>query len=157
EWLKKKELAIFNSIKEAEELGYEPYKSGPQRTVMDEDEIQSAVEEMSRQIARDHNDLDRLLILGIRTKGSLLAQRIAAALEHEKKGKPKVGRIEVSGAGDELRGGPPADCEASSINLRDRTIILVDDVIYTGRTVKSALTIIFRSGRPQSVRLAVLI
>ena len=57
EWLKKKELAIFNSIKEAEELGYEPYKSGPQRTVMDEGEIQSAVEEISRQIARDHNDL----------------------------------------------------------------------------------------------------
>jgi pyrimidine operon attenuation protein/uracil phosphoribosyltransferase len=43
------------------------------------------------------------------------------------------------------------------MNLRDRTIILVDDVIYTGRTVKSALTIIFRSGRPQSVRLAALI
>jgi pyrimidine operon attenuation protein/uracil phosphoribosyltransferase len=43
------------------------------------------------------------------------------------------------------------------MNLKDRTIILVDDVIYTGRTVKSALTIIFRSGRPQSVRLAVLI
>ena len=46
-WLRKKELAIFNSIKEAEELGYEPYKSGPQRTVMDEAEIQSAVEAMS--------------------------------------------------------------------------------------------------------------
>ena len=43
------------------------------------------------------------------------------------------------------------------MNLKDRTIILVDDVIYTGRTVKNALTIIFRSGRPQSVRLAVLI
>src|SRR5688500_7995707 len=59
EWLKKRELAIFNSIKEAEELGYEPYKSGPQRMLMDEHEIQSAVKEMSRQIARDCNDLDR--------------------------------------------------------------------------------------------------
>jgi pyrimidine operon attenuation protein/uracil phosphoribosyltransferase len=157
EWLKKKELAIFNSIKEAEELGYEPYKSGPQRTVMDEHEIQSAVEEMSRQIARDHKDLDRLLILGIRTKGSLLAQRIAAELEHQQKRKPEVGEIEIYGSGDELRRLSPNDPEASPLNLRDRTIILVDDVIYTGRTVKSALTIIFRAGRPQSVRLAVLI
>jgi aspartate carbamoyltransferase catalytic subunit len=157
EWLKKEELAIFNSIKEAEELGYEPYKSGPQRTVMDENEIQSAVEEISRQIARDHNDLDRLLILGIRTKGSLLAQRIAAELEHQQKRKPEVGEIEIYGSGDELRRISPNDPEAGPMNLRDRTIILVDDVIYTGRTVKNALTIIFRSGRPQSVRLAVLI
>ncbi len=157
EWLKKKELAIFNSIKEAEELGYEPYKSGPQRTVMDEDEIQSAVKEISRQIARDHNDLDRLLILGIRTKGSLLAQRIATELEHQQKRKPEVGEIEIYGSGDELRRISPNDTEAGPMSLKDRTIILVDDVIYTGRTVKNALTIIFRSGRPQSVRLAVLI
>jgi aspartate carbamoyltransferase catalytic subunit len=157
EWLKKKELAIFNSLKEAEELGYEPYKSGPQRTVMDEHEIQSAVAAMSRQIARDYNDLDRLLILGIRTKGSLLAQRIAAELECQQQRKPELGEIEIYGSGDEVRRLMPADPEAGPINLKDRTIILVDDVIYTGRTVKSALAVIFRSGRPQSVRLAVLI
>jgi pyrimidine operon attenuation protein/uracil phosphoribosyltransferase len=157
EWLRKKELAIFNSIKEAEELGYEPYKSGPQRTVMDEAEIQSAVEEISRQIARDHNDLDRLLIIGIRTKGAFLAQRIAAMLEHQQKRRAEVGEIEIYGSGDELRRISPNDPEAGPMNLKDRTIILVDDVIYTGRTVKNALTIIFRSGRPQSVRLAVLI
>ena len=118
EWLKKKELAIFNSIKEAEELGYEPYKSGPQRTIMDEHEIQSAIEEMSRQIARDHNDLDRLLILGIRTKGSLLAQRIAAELERQQKRKPEVGEIEIYGSGDELRRLSPNDPEAGPMNLK---------------------------------------
>ena len=51
----------------------------------------------------------------------------------------------------------PGDPDAGPLNLKDREVILVDDVIYTGRTVKSALSIIFRSGRPQSVRLAVLI
>ncbi len=157
EWLKKKELAIFNSIKEAEELGYEPYQSGPQRTVMEEQEIQSALEEIGRQIARDHDDLNRLLILGIRTTGSLLAQRIAAELEQQQQRKPEVGEIEIYGSGDELRRISPADTELGPMNLKDRPIILVDDVIYTGRTVKSALTIIFRSGRPLSVRLAVLV
>jgi pyrimidine operon attenuation protein/uracil phosphoribosyltransferase len=156
-WLRKKELAIFNSIKEAEELAYEPYKSGPQRTVMDEAEIQSAVEAMTRQILRDCTDLDRLLLLGIRTKGSFLAQRIGAELERQQKQKPEIGEIEIYGSGDELRRVSPGDPEAGSMNLKDRTIILVDDVIYTGRTVKNALTVIFRSGRPQSVRLAVLI
>jgi pyrimidine operon attenuation protein/uracil phosphoribosyltransferase len=109
---------------------------------------QSAVEAMSRQIARDRNDLDRLLILWIRTKVSFLAQRIAAELEHQQKRKPEVGEIEIYGSGDELRRLSPNDPEAGPMSLRDRTIILVDDVIYTGRTVKSALTIIFRSGRP---------
>ena len=51
----------------------------------------------------------------------------------------------------------PGDPDAGPLNLKVREVILVDDVIYTGRTVKSALSIIFRSGRPQSVRLAVLI
>jgi aspartate carbamoyltransferase catalytic subunit len=157
EWLKKKELAIFNSIKEAEELGYEPYKSGPQRTLMDEHEIQSAIQEMTREIARDCNDLDRLLILGIRTKGSFLAQRIAAELERQQKRKPEVGEIEIYASEDEIRRPSPADPEAGPMNLKDRAIILVDDVIYTGRTVKNALSVIFKAGRPQSVRLAVLI
>ena len=157
EWLKKKELAIFDSIKEAEELSYEPYRSGPQRTLMDEDEIQSAVEEITRQIARDCNEIDRLLILGIRTKGSFLAQRIAAELERQLKRKPEVGEIEIYASGDELRRASPADPEAGPMNLKDRAIILIDDVIYTGRTVRNALSIIFKAGRPQSVRLAVLI
>ena len=81
---------------------------------MDEHEIQSAVEEMSRQIARDHNDLDRLLILGIRTKGSLLAQRIATELERQQKRKPEVGEIEIYGSGDELRRLSPNDPEATT-------------------------------------------
>jgi aspartate carbamoyltransferase catalytic subunit len=157
DWFKKKDLAIFDSIKEAEELGYEPYKSGPQRNIMDESEIQSAVGEMSQQILRDCQDFDHLLILGIRTKGSYLAQRIAAELEAQRKRRLEVGEIEIYGAGDEIRRISPADQDAPPINLKDREIILVDDVIYTGRTVKSALSILFRSGRPQSVRLAVLI
>ena len=124
---------------------------------MDESEIQSAVGEMSQQILRDCQDFDRLLILGIRTKGSYLAQRIASELEAQRKRKLEVGEIEIYGAGDEIRRISPADQDAPPINLKDREIILIDDVIYTGRTVKSALSILFRSGRPQSVRLAVLI
>ncbi|MEX0804570.1 MAG: aspartate carbamoyltransferase catalytic subunit [Candidatus Binatia bacterium] len=157
QWLKKSELAIFDSIKQAEELGYEPYKSGPQRAIMDVSEIQSAVRQMSEQILKDCEDSDRLLVLGIRTNGSLIGQRITAQMEQLQKRKFEVGEVEIYGTGDDLRRILPDEPELGPVSLRDRSIILVDDVIHTGRTVRSALTIIFRSGRPRSVRLAVLI
>lgn len=157
EWFENRELAIFDSIKAAEELGYEPYKSGPQRNVMDEPAIENAVREIAQQIARDCEDAGRLLILGIRSKGSFLAQRFATQLAAAQKRKVEVGEIEIYGAGDEIRRLSSADPEAGPLNLKDREIVLVDDVIYTGRTVKSALDIIFKAARPKSVRLAVLI
>lgn len=156
-WLNAGELVIFDSIKEAEELGYEPFQSGPERSLMSEVEIQSSLAEMSRQILRDCRDPDRLLILGVRSAGSRLARRIADEIERERRRKVELGEIELYGSGDELKRFAPADPEMGPLNLKDREVILIDDVIHTGRTVKSALSIIFRSGRPQSVRLAVLI
>ena len=156
DWLSHGELAIFDSIKQAEELGYEPYKIGPQRNIMDEAGIRMAIQKISQQILKDVADPDRILILGIRSKGVVLAKRIAAELDKQQDRKAEVGEIEIYGAGDDLRRLPP-DPEPSPLNLKDRAVILVDDVIHTGRTVKNALSIIFKSGRPQSVRLAVLI
>ncbi|MFQ5903639.1 MAG: aspartate carbamoyltransferase [Candidatus Binatia bacterium] len=157
EWLKHRELAIFDSIKQAEELSYEPYKIGPQRNIMGEGEIREAIHQMSEQILKESEDPDCLLILGIRTKGSFLARRIAEELEKRCNRKIEVGEIEIYGPGDELRRLSPSDGEFPPPNVKDRTVILVDDVIHTGRTVRSALSIIFKSGRPRSVRLAVLI
>jgi aspartate carbamoyltransferase catalytic subunit len=156
-WFKAGELAIFDSIKEAEELGYEPFQSGPERILMSEDEIKSALVEMSRQILGDCRDMSRLLILGVRSAGSQLARRIAEEIERGQRRKVELGEIELYGSGDELKRLSPTDPEMGPLNLKDREVILVDDVIHTGRTVKSALSIIFRSGRPQSVRLAVLV
>jgi len=157
DWLSKGELALFDSIKEAEELGYEPFKSGPHRVLMADAEIRNALSEMSAAILRDCRDPERLLILGVRSAGSQLAQRLAAEIEIRCSCKPEVGEVEIYGPGEELRRISPADADAGALNLRDREVILVDDVIFTGRTVKSVLSIIFRSARPQSVRLAVLI
>ncbi len=157
EWLKHGELAIFDSIKQAEELGYEPYKGGPQRNIMDEAEIREAIRQMSEQILKESEDPDRLLILGIRTKGSYLAKRIAEELEKKCQRKIEVGEIEIYGTGDDLHTLSPLDGEPAAPSVKGRAVILVDDVIHTGMTVKNALSIIFKSGRPQSVRLAVLV
>jgi len=157
DWWDKNELALFDSIKEAEELGYEPTKSSGQRILMAEDEIENALSAISQQILNDCRDPDRLLILGVRSVGAQLAQRIANEIEAQRKRRPELGEIEIYGAGDELRRTGPADPDLGPLSLKDREVVLVDDVIYTGRTVKSALSIIFRSGRPQAVRLAVLV
>ncbi len=157
EWLRKDELALFDSIKEAEELGYEPFKSGPQRVLMSESDIHTALANMGGQILRDCRELSRLLILGVRGAGSQLARRLAKEVAQQANRNPEVGEIEIYGSGDELKRLSPDDGEAGPLNLKDREVILVDDVIFTGRTVKSALSIIFRCARPQSVRLAVLI
>ena len=157
DWLEKGELALFDSIKVAEELGYEPFKSGPQRVLMSESDIHTALATMSGQILRDCQELNRLLILGVRGAGSQLAQRLGNEVAKQTHRNPEVGEIEIYGSGDELRRVSSDDSEAGPLNLKDREVILIDDVIFTGRTVKSALSIIFRSARPQSVRLAVLI
>jgi aspartate carbamoyltransferase catalytic subunit len=157
DWLKKNELAIFNSIKEAEELGYEPYESRGQRMIMNDDEIREAVQSISREILHECQDSDTLLLLGIRTQGSLLARRVADELAKQSRRKYEVGEIDIYGVDEEIRRISPADADAGRLNLRGREIILLDDVIYTGRTIKDALSIIFRSARPKAVRLAVLI
>lgn len=157
DWLSHGELVVFDSIKRAEEMGYEPYKSGPQRSIMDETEISEAVRRMSEEILKESKEPDRLLILGIRTKGSYLAKRIAEELEKRSQKRIEVGEIELYGAGDDLRRLSPNDGEPSTPSVKERAVILVDDVIHTGMTVKNALSIIFKSGRPQSVRLAVLV
>jgi aspartate carbamoyltransferase catalytic subunit len=157
-WLADRELAVFESIKQAEELGYEPYKSGPQRNIMDESEIGKAIDQMADQVLKDTENFDRLLFIGIRTKGVFIANRMAAQIQRRQGRAVEVAEIEIYGPrGDALRMLSPSSLEPSPVNVKDRPVILVDDVINTGRTVKSALSVIFKSGRPRSVRLAVLI
>jgi pyrimidine operon attenuation protein/uracil phosphoribosyltransferase len=112
---------------------------------------------MSRAILKECQDGGGLLLLGVRTQGSVLAQRIAAELEKQNQQKYEVGEIDIYGADEEIRRISAAEPDAGPLSLRDREIVLVDDVIYTGRTIKDALSIIFRSGRPKMVRLTVLI
>ncbi len=158
EWLKCGELTVFDSIKQAEEQDYEPYKTGPQRTIMDESGIQEAIHQMAEQILSEPEGSIPLLVLGIRTKGVFIANRMAAEIVKQGR-KAEVGEIEVFGAPEENGDKPSIASTEDSLplNIKGRPVVLVDDVIHTGRTVKSALSIIFKSGRPQSVRLAVLI
>lgn len=159
EWLRRRELLVFESIKQAEELGYEPYRSGPQRTIMDEEEVQGCIRAIASAIlaeAGPEEESERLVLLGIRTKGAVLARRIAREIEGRRQRKVALGEIEIYGP-EEGIWAAGEDAAAGGPQIQDRHIVIVDDVIQTGRTVKSALTIVFKHGRPRSVKLAVLI
>ncbi len=157
DWFRRGELAIFDSIKQAEELGYEPYKGGPQRSLMAQEDIREAVRQMGEQIIKDSEDSGRLVLLGIKTNGAVLARRIAAEIEKNHRRKIETGEIEIFGNEEGIHRTGTENAEAEPLSLKDRPVVIVDDVIYTGKTVKSALSIIFKAGRPRSVRLAVLI
>jgi pyrimidine operon attenuation protein/uracil phosphoribosyltransferase len=156
QWLRAGELVVFDSIKQAEELGYEPYKTGAQRSIMGQREIAAAVVEIAAKIMAETQDPDRLVIFGIRTSGAILAGRIAGEIEAQSGRRIPLGEIEIYGSEEGIRWVMP-ELEGEAPAVRDREAVLVDDVIQTGATVNSALSIIFKSGRPRSVRLAALI
>ncbi|MBI2357866.1 MAG: bifunctional pyr operon transcriptional regulator/uracil phosphoribosyltransferase PyrR, partial [Deltaproteobacteria bacterium] len=156
-WLRDGDLIVFDSIKQAEELGYEPYRIGPQRNLMDEAELRAVLKRMSEMIGRETEERERLVILGIRTKGAFLGRRIARELEKQWQRKIETGEIEMYGSGGQPKMVLASDPALPRPELHEREVILVDDVIHTGRTVRAALSLIFQAARPRSVRLAVLI
>jgi len=101
-----------------------------------------------------------LVILGIPTRGVLLARRIAAIVETLEPGAVVVGSLDVTMYRDDLRAQPtraPAPTVIPQGGIDGRTVVLVDDVLFSGRTIRAALDAIADHGRPQAVRLAVLV
>lgn len=121
--------------------------------------ITQAIERVASAIATRHAKTDRLLLLGIANGGIVLAARLAARLK--KAGlKPGTGTIDISFHRDDIGRNPiPKEFSPTIIphDVNGATVILVDDVLYSGRTVKAALDELFDHGRPTRVELAVLV
>lgn len=101
-----------------------------------------------------------LVLLGIPTRGVLLAERIAAVLERIEPGSAITGSLDVTMFRDDLRSQPtrtPSPTRLPAGGIDGATVVLVDDVLYSGRTIRAALDALTHHGRPRVVRLAVLI
>ena len=144
-------LAVFDSVKQAEEGGYEPYKRGPQREIMNEGEVVSAIESLADQVDRRcPGYVGRVDGWRRQSRGDARA----AAARSDRIEDPHFsadGRADVYKPADALR---PID-GTEIFNVEDRTIILVDDVINSGWTVQRAMATIWQRGRPAAVKLAV--
>ena len=134
--------------------------------LLDAEQIGRTLRRMAHEIVeREGETLDRLVLVGIYTRGVTLARRLAALLAEIGGVEVPVGALDITFYRDDmsLRGGetrahPQPVVKASQLDfpLDGATVVIVDDVLYTGRTVRAAIEAVFDYGRPAHVRLAVL-
>ena len=127
--------------------------------VLEQSEIDRSLKRIAHEIIERNHGLDSVILLGIPTRGVTLAQRIGSFLSAIDAPVP-VGTLDITMFRDDLRLRPPRPLVATSIpseGLEGKDVILVDDVLFSGRTIRAALDAIGELGRPKSVQLAVLI
>lgn len=128
--------------------------------VLSKDDIDRAVVRMAHEIVEKGTEPDDLVVVGLQSGGAWLAARIAATLADLPGGRAvPVGVVDVSSFRDDaaVRPLPPVWPTEIPVDLTDRVVILVDDVLHTGRTVRAALEALNVHGRPRAVRLAVMV
>jgi len=132
----------------------------PARAVMSSADVSRALRRIAHEILERNKGADDLVVLGIPTRGVALAKRLVAVME-EVEGRPvPVGALDVTMHRDDLRRQPtrsPMHTDIPASGIDDCVVVLVDDVLYSGRTVRAALDALSDLGRPRAVRLAVLV
>ena len=130
------------------------------RVVLDAGDITRALTRISHEILEHNKGADDLVLLGIPTRGVGLAKRIAARIAATEGTEVPVGALDITLYRDDLRQQPtrgPQHTDVPVAGVDGRTVVLVDDVLYSGRTVRAALDALKDLGRPDVVRLAVLV
>lgn len=128
--------------------------------VLGSSEIEDVIDSLSRQIIKDIDDLETLAIVGIHTRGVYIAERIKNRIEEISGKTIKSGTLDISFYRDDIatRGKLPVLKETLiDFNINRKIILLVDDVLYTGRTTKAAIETLMAFGRPLAIRYLVLV
>ncbi|MGE0641676.1 MAG: bifunctional pyr operon transcriptional regulator/uracil phosphoribosyltransferase PyrR [Thermoanaerobaculia bacterium] len=129
-------------------------------TILDADEMRRIVRRMAGEILENERDLDQLMLVGIRTRGVPLATQLAAEIAAQEGRAPATGTLDITLYRDDLSLVAPKPVVREShfdSPIEGLTLVLCDDVLYTGRTVRAAIDALLDFGRPRAVRLAVLV
>ena len=133
--------------------------SSSEKVVLREEDVQRALTRIAHEIA-ERNPAERALaIIGIHRRGAFLAQRLKDLLEGLHDGQIPLGDLDIGFYRDDVASRPDAPVVHAShidFDVTGRTVVIVDDVLYTGRTVRAAIEALFDYGRPERVQLAVL-
>ncbi len=138
----------------------EPLVPGSARTVMSEEDIARALRRIAHEIVEHNKGTTDLIVLGIPTRGVELAQRLAGLLHEVEGAAVAVGSLDITMHRDDLRRQPtrgPLPTRIPTGGVDGKIVVLVDDVLYSGRTIRAALDALSDLGRPRAVRLAVLV
>jgi pyrimidine operon attenuation protein/uracil phosphoribosyltransferase len=128
--------------------------------LMSASEIDRTLVRLAHEILEKSADLDKLAFIGIRRRGVPLAQRLALKIEHLERRPVPVGTLDINLYRDDLTTvdvKPKVSATEIPFSVQGKDIILMDDVLYTGRTIRAALDALFDHGRPARVQLLVLI
>lgn len=127
---------------------------------MDGENIRRAMYRLSHEITEHNKGISDIILVGIRTRGVPLANRLAELIGEQEKAVIPVGVLDITFYRDDLSlisSQPVLHRTELPMNITNKKIVLVDDVLYTGRTVRAALDALMDHGRPDSIQLAVLI
>ncbi len=128
--------------------------------IMEEDGIRRVLTRIAHEIIENNQGTEDLVLIGVRTRGVPLAQRIAERIREIEGVKPEVGILDISLYRDDLTtvlDQPIVNQTEIPFAVSNKIVVLVDDVLYTGRTVRAALDGIIDQGRPRIIQLAVLV
>lgn len=128
--------------------------------LLDEAGMHRAIRRISHEIIEKNKGIDKILLVGIRTRGVPIAERIAKEIFGIEGVRLPVGHLDITLYRDDLSTlayQPIVKSTEIPLEVTDKTIILVDDVLYTGRTIRAALDAMIDLGRPSTIQLAVLI
>jgi pyrimidine operon attenuation protein/uracil phosphoribosyltransferase len=127
-------------------------------TVMDAEAVRRCLSRIAHEIVEHNHGVEEIALVGILNKGDHLAHRLAAKLRELEGADVPVGALDVSRHRDDLHLRQPAEHRPSEMPKVDGlTVVLVDDVIHHGRTVRAALDALLEYGRPRAIQLAVLV
>ncbi len=134
------------------------------KVLLDEEQIGRTLARMTHEIAEQAPDLAAVVLVGIQSGGVELAARLAELFDTFYSIKPPTGAIDITFYRDDLDirlgreyGQPKVRTTDLPFDINEKVVVLVDDVLYTGRTIRAAIDALFDYGRPQAVRLAVLV
>ncbi|MFO8053219.1 MAG: bifunctional pyr operon transcriptional regulator/uracil phosphoribosyltransferase PyrR [Candidatus Omnitrophota bacterium] len=131
-----------------------------EKTILSCQDIEKALLRLSHQILEKNPNPDKIALIGIQTRGVPLAKRIKTIIEKAKKTKVSLGELDITLYRDDLTTIGPNPVVKKTIidfDICEKTIILVDDVLFSGRTIRAALDQIMDFGRPEKIQLLVLI
>ena len=130
------------------------------KVVLNQDEVSRALTRIAHEIVERNPDAERVAIVGIHTRGVPIAERLLAQLTELTGVEMPFGEIDISFYRDDVDridpDGPVVRASNLDFDLEGRTVVLVDDVLFTGRTTRAAIDALFDYGRPERVQLAVL-